>query len=327
MPIWEHWVARVMQHRESAADAYTQSRIITRFWTHWSKCARPLILSRWRYLLHLSALLIALGAIAGMYLRGLVFDYNVIWASTFIKDEASVSSLVNVLLGPAQFVARLLGLELESAIDVSKLTSSSGDPAAAWIHLFSISAVVFVVLPRLGLALRCGAVTKKLKEQVVIDFDDYFAKTLQSQIGGVLRQEVVVVGAKFADQIAAFVRDKLYDERIVPELARFRESGGSLNGLKERIRQICDAFEPELESYKDKAVVELEQSLVERIERTAAGLATGFKIGRLPGDNILAADRVAGKELEAAIGSMGRSLTTIERAWPYRLRSRSRSVR
>lgn len=308
-PIWEYWVARVMQHRESAADVHRQSRIISRFWAHWSKCARPVILSRWQYLLHLSALFIVLGAIAGMYLRGLVFDYNVIWASTFIKDETSVSSLVNFLLGPAQFVARLLRLELESAIDISKLTSSAGDPAAAWIHLFSMSALVFVVLPRLALALRCRAVTKRLKDRIVVHFDDYFLKTLQSQIGRVICQEASVVGAMFADEIATFVRDRLYDERIVPELRLFRESGGSLNSLKERMRQICETFEPELDSYKDRAVAELEKSLGERIEQMAAGLVTGFRIGGPSGDHILAADRVAGKEVEDAVVSMGRSLT------------------
>ena len=49
-------------------------------------------------LLHVGAATLALGLIAGLYLRGLVLDYRVGWESTFLSVD-TVSRLLQAVLG------------------------------------------------------------------------------------------------------------------------------------------------------------------------------------------------------------------------------------
>ena len=90
-------------------------------------------------MLHLGALFLATGAVAGMYFQGLFQGYQAIWSSTFITGEPSVIAFVHFLFGPSLLVSDLLGLGLAGEIDPARLLSPQGDKAAAWIHLFAIT--------------------------------------------------------------------------------------------------------------------------------------------------------------------------------------------
>src|SRR5215208_505741 len=119
--------------------------VAQRFALLWWPIARPALRLWLRRTLHLAAIGIAIGAILGMYMRGLFFAYDVIWQSTFVKDPAVVASILRSLLGPAALV---LGRTLPSTEDVTRLLTTEGDPAAPWIHLYAVSAVLFIVIPR-----------------------------------------------------------------------------------------------------------------------------------------------------------------------------------
>ena len=119
----------------------------------WARHAAPLSMKRAALVLHAAAATLALGLVAGLYLRGLVLDYRAGWQSTFL-DVQAVQSLLSVLLAPASW---LTGIGVP---DVAPLRVGPGTPAhasaAPWIHLYATTLLLWVVLPRLGLAGWCA---------------------------------------------------------------------------------------------------------------------------------------------------------------------------
>lgn len=128
--------------------------------------------------LHLSAALFAIGAIAALYVRGLVFEYRVGWESTFL-DAPTVQRWLALLLAPASAVT---GLATPSLAEVEALRFSStgpGAPAARWIHLYAASVALLVVLPRLALAAIAALQARRRAQRVVIDLSEpYFRRLL-----------------------------------------------------------------------------------------------------------------------------------------------------
>jgi len=102
-------------------------RVLGNFFEHYFRVARPVFLARARYLIHLCAISLTLGAIAGIYLRGLFFEYRAIWRSTFITDPAIVSVLLNAFLLPASLI--IDGTSI-SATNIENLLQPEGVAAA-----------------------------------------------------------------------------------------------------------------------------------------------------------------------------------------------------
>lgn len=122
------------------------------FAADWARLAAPLWTARIARVLHASAALLALGAIAGLYLRGIVHEYRAGWDSTFLDADA-VARLLSVALAPG---AVLTGITLPDAARLEAMrfgAGGAGEPAADWIHLYAATIGVLVVLPRLLLAL------------------------------------------------------------------------------------------------------------------------------------------------------------------------------
>ncbi len=104
---------------------------------------------RW---LHLAAAAVAIGLIAGLYVRGTVLRYEAGWESTFL-GPAQVQSILGTLFGA---VAGWSGVSLPATVaEVEQLrwtAEGGGGDAAPWIHLIALSLILYVVLPRLLLA-------------------------------------------------------------------------------------------------------------------------------------------------------------------------------
>lgn len=117
----------------------------------WTRASAPLLLARAGRVLHLAAALLAVGAIAGLYVRGLVFEFRAGWESTFL-EPAQVHALLAFLLGPA---ASALAMPFPSVADVAAIRwpDSPGESAARWIHWYALTVAVLVIAPRLALAL------------------------------------------------------------------------------------------------------------------------------------------------------------------------------
>jgi len=123
-----------------------------RFAQEWASIARPLLSLRAQRLFHLGAALLALGLVVGLYVRGLVLRYDAGWDSTFL-DAASVRAVLGVLYGPA---SKLSGIALPDANELEALrwgAAGGGAPAGPFIHLIALTAVLYIVVPRLLLVL------------------------------------------------------------------------------------------------------------------------------------------------------------------------------
>ena len=146
-------------------QAVSFANVARRFWSHWVEAARPLLAARWKRLSHCSAVSLAAGAVAGMYIRGVFLRYEVIWTSTFITDEMTVSRLVKFIFAPAILASRIAGRDLAADIDIAQLMSAEGSPAAVWIHLFVLTALVVIIVPRRSARRRAGALCQSCRRQ------------------------------------------------------------------------------------------------------------------------------------------------------------------
>ena len=130
------------------------------FGRDWLALSLPLQTSRLAAWLHAAAAMLALGAVASLYARGLVFDYRAGWDSTFL-DAQAVRQLLGVVLGPA---AALTGQALPDgpALAGLRLASGGGEGAARWIHLWALTLLLAIVLPRALLAAWAGGRARRL---------------------------------------------------------------------------------------------------------------------------------------------------------------------
>jgi hypothetical protein len=159
LPGWTLWPARWTWQR--AAKLIKQSSFyhrplsaaLRRFSDEWWPMAQPLLVWQGKRLFHFGSAVVALGLIAGFYLRGIALEYRAGWESTFL-GTAQVRALLGLIYGPASV---LTGIELPAdGTAVASLhwrNGQGGGPAAPWIHLMAATALLYVVVPRLLLAL------------------------------------------------------------------------------------------------------------------------------------------------------------------------------
>ena len=147
----QRWLAdrgTVVQQQEH--PALLRSALLA-FARDWNRLAAPLNHARIARMLHLAAALFAAGAIASLYLRGIVSEYRVGWESTFL-DAQAVHGLLSVVFWP---VVHLLGMQPFSVDQVAALQFSQPPQptsGARWVHLYAALLALIVVLPRAVLA-------------------------------------------------------------------------------------------------------------------------------------------------------------------------------
>jgi hypothetical protein len=115
----------------------------------WAGLTARLTAARVAGVVHLASASLGAGLAAGMYLRGLVFDFRAGWQSTFL-DATTVHTLLNLLLWPAQALTGI-GLPDVATLEAIRLTPAAPlaqASAAPWIHLYAAMLVLGVVLPR-----------------------------------------------------------------------------------------------------------------------------------------------------------------------------------
>ena len=152
------WYARWMHGRATALLRHSShfnvplAEALQRFASEWSTIARPLLLLRAQRLFHLGAALLALGLVTGLYVRGLVFRYDAGWQSTFL-GASQVHRVIGVVYGPA---SALSGIDLPSVGELESLQwreVGTGASAAPFIHLIALTSLLYIILPRLLLAI------------------------------------------------------------------------------------------------------------------------------------------------------------------------------
>ena len=126
--------------------------------------AQAITLARGTTVMHWAAAALALGALLAMYWRGLVFDYQAMWQSTFLSGS-SAHSLVSFVLSPAAWLSSIFGgstfPDLQT-FEQLRAPASQGENAARWIHWYAVTVFWVVLLPRCLLALWANRKAKQL---------------------------------------------------------------------------------------------------------------------------------------------------------------------
>ncbi|HSW03823.1 DUF2868 domain-containing protein [Aquabacterium sp.] len=170
----------------------------------WARCAAPLTGARWALGLHLAAAALAAGLITGLYLRGLVQDYRAGWQSTFL-DAPAVQAVLNLLLAPAAAVSGIAVPEA-APLRVMQGVAPQGN-AAPWIHLYAVTLLLMVVLPRVALTGWAAWRVGRLRRHFPLPLDGpYYDKLRLQQRGGRIVAEVRPHAAAVSAQAALGLR-------------------------------------------------------------------------------------------------------------------------
>ena len=196
-------VARLARGVPALADAAGDARIggvLAAFAQDWARAASRLHAARIASVLHRSAFAFALGAIIGLYVRGLVLEYRAGWESTFL-DAETVRTVLGLVLGPA---ATVTGIELPDAAGLDAMrfgAAGTGENAAPWIHLYAVTIALVVLVPRALLAFGTGWSARRLARNLPMPLGDVYFQRLARQISGdAARVHVVPYGYQLSPQ-------------------------------------------------------------------------------------------------------------------------------
>jgi uncharacterized protein DUF2868 len=143
------WLRDVSRASRTHLPPAPLAAALRRFAVEWPALAMPLWQQRAARLLHVGAACLALGMIAGLYLRGIALEFRANWQSTFL-DAADVARILRVVLAPGEW---LTGIRVPGAAHLGTLGgASAGENAAPWIHLYAATILLVVIVPRLVLA-------------------------------------------------------------------------------------------------------------------------------------------------------------------------------
>ena len=126
---------------------------------------QAIVLVRGTTVMHWAAAALALGALLAMYWRGLVFDYQALWQSTFLSTQAA-HKLVQFVLSPAAWLGGFFGgsgLPDLTSFEQLRAPASQGENAGRWIHWYAITVFLVVLLPRSLLALWANRTARQLQ--------------------------------------------------------------------------------------------------------------------------------------------------------------------
>lgn len=187
------WLATRVVERSRAYNA-PLAMALNAFARGWLDASRPLHLTRAARGLHLAAAALGAGLVASLYVRGVAFDYRAGWESTFL-DAESVRALLVAIYGPASW---LTGIPIPdaAALEAARREGTSGGvPAAPWIHLIAATMALYVVVPRLLLALEAAMRARRLEADMPLPafLPAYFRRAFAHVEGAVERARAIVM--------------------------------------------------------------------------------------------------------------------------------------
>jgi hypothetical protein len=200
LPRWLEWLVRPASAR--LAGQPTLERGVQRYARDWSQAAGRLTRSRAARTLHLGAAMFAIGVLAGMLLRArYAGSYTAGWSGTWAGAEGEIAALLQVVLGPASL---LTGIGLPTVERIRDLRGG-GENAGDWLILWAVTAALFVVVPRLVLAVFAGARATVLAQRLPLADDFYLRSLLRNALGRPGTARVVPYSIDLSEQ----ARDKL----------------------------------------------------------------------------------------------------------------------
>lgn len=152
------------------------------FVRQWLQLTASVNAARAASVMHHAAAAFAAGAVTGLYIRGLVFEYRAGWESTFLGVDF-VGNLLHWVLGPASL---LTGIALPDAgrLAAMRLPGGTGENAAGWIHLHAVTVLLVVVLPRIALGVFQALRARRLASDLPVPLTDGYFQNLRRLHGG-----------------------------------------------------------------------------------------------------------------------------------------------
>lgn len=271
-------------HRLPRHDAASPlGAAIATFASNWATCATPLYYARAARILHVAAALLALGVLAGLYLRGLASEYRATWESTFL-DASTVQWLLSWLLWPGSIVT---GIPVPSVQDLEAIRSSDAPAsanAARWLHLLAATVAIVVIIPRLVLAAFAFALEHYRATRMPVSPDaPYFQRVLRGFRGGPLRVSVYPYSYRAAPASLAGLQSLV--SRIFGGSASLVVHSPVAYGEEDEMRAPSkDAIGPTIALFSLAATPETEAhgALVANLQAIAAGHAVVALVDEAP---------------------------------------------
>jgi hypothetical protein len=242
-----------MQRLAGKAAAFNAplAAALRQFVSEWYQSARPLLTVRATRLFHLCAAAVALGLVAGLYLRGMVLSYQAGWESTFL-DEHRVHAVLSVLYGPASSLSGIPIPGPEHLAAIRWQDGRGGENAARWIHLLAATAMLYIVLPRLVLSGLATLLVWRRSRSALLPaaLTPYFRSVFSAIDGAVSRGIIAVVPYAYEPPpSAAAALARLLPAALGENLAvdlraavRYGDEEAFVQGLPDRGGRIADAI-------------------------------------------------------------------------------------
>jgi len=167
-PLLRLWAMFVDPVAGEIVTTAAHARVAGLFLSRYFRVYRRPVIARVESIVNLSAICLAAGATAGMYIQAVVWDYSFFWKSTLVESPEARLIIAKILFWPA---ALILGQSFPNVEAVAAMAQGAGVPGAIWIHVLAITAMVYIFLPRLLLIYRSASEARKSSADHAITID------------------------------------------------------------------------------------------------------------------------------------------------------------
>ncbi|MCB2209046.1 MAG: hypothetical protein KQH67_12210 [Bacteroidetes bacterium] len=252
-------------------------KIIPGYWKSYKVVADRSLLLRFKSVMNVSAIGLLAGALLGVYFRGLFFNYNMIWLSTFISESDTIQNFLNLFYGMANLLIEGYWI---TATQVQQLLLPEGTPAGPWIHKMALTSLIVIFIPRLILSIYFARKAQHSLKSPDLS-EDYYQRDIlkdREKLIDVIRDGIHEIISKkikkTGETISEFVIKDYYEQFITPILLDFREKGGKIKDLESKLLKSQQRFEPILlnylkdvqEEFRDSVLTELNLFLGRKLE-------------------------------------------------------------
>ncbi|WP_028102911.1 DUF2868 domain-containing protein [Pseudoduganella violaceinigra] len=181
---------RAMANRMALGGAHVPRRLphalaggVLQFMVDWARLGARLNLARIARILHWSAAAFAIGAALSLYARGILSLYATGWESTFL-NASQVHRLLSLVFTPAEKLFGLEGFTLDEVMGLQNWSDARFGNGARWVHLYSASLLLYVVVPRMVLGALAAARVIWLRQRFPLDLEQPYFHQLSVAAGG-----------------------------------------------------------------------------------------------------------------------------------------------